>query len=66
MQTIKSVRKNNDNHRYTAEEKLVYSFCNNCYSFTEELILEKMVKLIESLLELKRQAGKDYKKNMVF
>lgn len=53
IQTLKVVDKNKLNQKYTMEEKKVYSFCQNCYFFMEEIILERLVKIIQALTKLK-------------
>lgn len=38
------------------EEKKVYSFCQNAYYFMEEVIIERLIKLIETFMRLKEKS----------
>jgi hypothetical protein len=53
IQTIRVVDKNKIKQKYTMEEKKVYSFCQNTYYFMEEIILERLIQLIQTFLKLK-------------
>ena len=45
---------------------MVYSFSHNCYSFMEELLLERLVKLISCFSSLQQNAEIDYRKSIIF
>lgn len=50
------VDKNKLKQKYTMEEKKVYAFCQNSYFFMEEVILERLLKLVHTFLKLKEKS----------
>jgi hypothetical protein len=66
IQTIRVVDKNKIKQKYTMEEKKLYSFCQNTYYFMEEIVIERLIFLIQAFLKLKEKSENEYQKCMVF